>query len=116
MLPLLCSYFREDERHLFRVLEVVVRTFTVARTNAELLEDSEGFGGLLHGAATSRRLILAVIIGTVVVRTLTVARTDTELFEDSEGFSGLLHGAMSRRLILTVIIGTVILVLFKHFR
>ncbi|KAH7976989.1 hypothetical protein HPB52_022799 [Rhipicephalus sanguineus] len=47
--------------------KMVVRTFTVARTNAELLEDSEGFGGLLHGAATSRRLILAVIIGTVIL-------------------------------------------------
>ncbi|KAH7963471.1 hypothetical protein HPB52_021238 [Rhipicephalus sanguineus] len=52
----------------------------------------------------------------VVVRMLTVARTDTELLEDSEGFSGLLHDAMSCRLILSVIIGTVILILFKHFR
>ncbi|KAH8026407.1 hypothetical protein HPB51_020391 [Rhipicephalus microplus] len=48
--------------------QVVVRTFTVARTNAELLEDSEGYGGLLHSAATLRRLITSFNIITFLSR------------------------------------------------
>lgn len=38
----------------------------VARTDTELLEDSESFGSFLH-SAMSRRLILTVIIETVVL-------------------------------------------------
>ncbi|KAH7951048.1 hypothetical protein HPB52_004526 [Rhipicephalus sanguineus] len=91
-------------RALFALLAASRRKYVNPGRALELLRDA--FVGTAGGAGGSQ----------VVVRTLAVVGTDTELLEDSEGFGGLLHSVMSRRLILTVIIGTVILILFKHFR